>query len=77
VKPADAAVNGCLSGDELPQNEQPLSLPEAVYGLTQAVERQCDLLAQIVAQNSDLMAVVLNDEEDDEPERDLAGRPLK
>ena len=70
------------SGPSLPHTELLPSLVEALQGLAHelsqqaaAMDRQNELLAQIVAQNADLISALV-DEEDDESERDLMGNRI-
>jgi hypothetical protein len=78
VKPADDTANECSSGPASPQSAPPVSLPESLRELAQAMERQNELLVQIVAQQADLIAALTHEEdEDDENLFDLAGRKIK
>lgn len=71
-----SAEPGSPSGAESQPSEQPLSLPEAVASLAQAINEQNILLGQVVAQNADLISMLVDDEED-EVERDLSGKPIR
>jgi hypothetical protein len=72
-------------GPSLPPTELRSSLVEALRELGQALvlqasamDRQNELLAQIVAQNADLISALIDEEdEDDEGERDLMGNPVR
>lgn len=76
--PADvpSAENGCSAGSPAPAPAPPLSLAEAMVELTAAIDRQCHLLGQIVAQNADLIALLTNEEPEDEQPTDLLGRVI-
>jgi hypothetical protein len=81
-----ASAHEPVSDDGLrsPPIEPPLSLVEAVQELARALatqanamERQNELLAQIVAQNADLISALANDEDqEDNGERDLMGNRI-
>jgi hypothetical protein len=79
VKPAEPLVNGCSSGPGSPQSAPQSSLPEALAELARAIDRQNDLIGQIVAQNADLLAMLSEREpgEEESSQFDLAGRPLR
>jgi hypothetical protein len=54
------------------------SLVAALMQLAIAIDESNQLLCQIVAQNADLIAAVVNDDEEpDEPTHDLSGRPIR
>ncbi|MEO8466258.1 MAG: hypothetical protein ABI640_13020 [Gammaproteobacteria bacterium] len=76
VQAASAGAHGSSNGPGLLETEQPLSLPDAVAQLARAIDGQNQLLGQIVAQNADLISMLANADDEDEPLRDLSGRLL-
>lgn len=74
---APSAELGSRSGPESLPSEQPLSLPEAVASLAQAINEQNVLLGQIVAQNADLISMLVDEEDDEDVERDLSGKAIR
>ena len=80
---ASAPEHVSADGPTSPPIEPPSSLVDALFQLAQvmliqanAMDRNNHLLAQIVAQNADLIDALVNDDEDDDSERDLMGNPV-
>lgn len=75
AKDASGEEHGSRNGQALLESEPQRSLIDGLLALAKAIDEQNQLLGQIVAQNADLIASMVEDQED-ERRYDLSGKPL-